>query len=385
MTRNLHACFPDCREEIICAFDDVLRLTGSEWKTFEAFPAMMEIVSRVSNRLFVGLPLCRNRDYLENNMKFTMNVIQSATRINLFPPFLRPVVGRLITRKNETFDIAMKHLGTIIEERLAKENELGPDWPGKPNDLISWLLFAAQGSDRNVPGLIRRILLVNMVAIETSSMAFVHALFNATIYPEDFLAMREEAERVVAQEGWTKTALNNMHKIDSFLRESQRLIGIVAMLRRVVAKEGFRLSNGTVLPYGSYLSVAARASQHDPANYTNADKFDGFRFAREREAQRTNEDLNKDVFKRRMTSTAPDHLAFGMGKHACPGRFFAATELKAMLAHLVINFDIKAEVEGVRPPNSEFAARTSPNSKGKVLFRKRQSKEVSGQCAEDRC
>lgn len=35
--------------------------------------------------------------------------------------------------------------------------------------------------------------------------------------------MREEAERAVEKEGWTKAALNNMHKIDSFLRESQRL------------------------------------------------------------------------------------------------------------------------------------------------------------------
>jgi hypothetical protein len=34
--------------------------------------------------------------------------------------------------------------------------------------------------------------------------------------------MREEAERVIGEEGWTKAALNNMTKIDSFLRESQR-------------------------------------------------------------------------------------------------------------------------------------------------------------------
>jgi hypothetical protein len=35
--------------------------------------------------------------------------------------------------------------------------------------------------------------------------------------------MREEAERVIAAEGWTKAALGKMHKIDSFLRESMRL------------------------------------------------------------------------------------------------------------------------------------------------------------------
>jgi hypothetical protein len=35
--------------------------------------------------------------------------------------------------------------------------------------------------------------------------------------------MREEAARVIKEEGWSKAALNKMHKIDSFLRESQRL------------------------------------------------------------------------------------------------------------------------------------------------------------------
>jgi hypothetical protein len=35
--------------------------------------------------------------------------------------------------------------------------------------------------------------------------------------------MREEAECVIAAQGWTKAALNDMHKIDSFLRESMRL------------------------------------------------------------------------------------------------------------------------------------------------------------------
>jgi hypothetical protein len=54
------------------------------------------------------------------------------------------------------------------------------------------------------------------------------------------------------------------------------------------------------------------------------------------------------------------------------GRFFAATELKAMMAHLVINYDVEAEVEGVRPADKVFDERISPNADGKVRFRKRQ-------------
>jgi hypothetical protein len=33
-----------------------------------------------------------------------------------------------------------------------------------------------------------------------------------------------------------------------------------------------------------------------------------------------------------------------------------------MLAHLVINHDVKAEVEGVRPPDMNFGTATTPSA-----------------------
>ncbi|KAF8197730.1 cytochrome P450 [Mycena galopus ATCC 62051] len=343
LTRNLHTRFPDVRDEIVCAFDDVLQLQGSEWKSLPMFPTMMDIVARVSNRLFVGLPLCRDKAYLENNIRHTVDIIRSGAIISFFPE-------------------ALKILGPILEERLAKESELGPDWPGKPNDLISWLLEIAKGEQRTPLDLTLRILGINMAAIHTSSM--------------HFLPMREEAERVIKEEGWTKAALNSMVKIDSFLRESQRLNsgGPLVMQRRVMSKNGFRFSDGTLLPYGAFLSVASRPVHFDASKYDNAATFDGFRFERERVEHMAHEPSvdNQDIFKRHMISVDADHLPFGTGKHACPGRFFAATELKAMLAHLVINYDVKAEVEGVRPPDMVFGTTISPNTEARVCFRKRQ-------------
>jgi cytochrome P450 len=61
------------------------------------------------------------------------------------------------------------------------------------------------------------------------------------------------------------------------------------------------------------------------------------------------------------------------GKHACPGRFFAGNELKAMMAHVLLNYDIRSEVEGVRPANLHLGQTTLPNPSAKVLFRKRRS------------
>ena len=54
-----------------------------------------------------------------------------------------------------------------------------------------------------------------------------------------------------------------------------------------------------------------------------------------------------------------------------PGRFFAANELKAMLAYIVVNYDLKIAGDGERPPNMYIAAIVVTSPKGEILFRKR--------------
>ena len=51
-------------------------------------------------------------------------------------------------------------------------------------------------------------------------------------------------------------------------------------------------------------------------------------------------------------SVPSDHfLAWGHGRHACPGRFFAAHLMKIMLAHVLVNYDIEAD--GPKPKGLE--------------------------------
>ncbi|KAJ7652562.1 cytochrome P450, partial [Mycena rosella] len=375
LTRNLGRCFPQVRDEIVHAFDEVLALNGNEWKRLHVLPSVMQVVARTSNRLFVGLPLCREQEYLELNINFTVAIIIRGQVISLLPKCLKPILGPLLSTRKSALRHALKFLGPIIEERLEAEREYQSDWPDRPNDLISWLLDIAQGEERKPPAIAVRILGTNMAAIHTSSMALTAALYDLTTYPEHILPMREEAERVVAEQGWSKASLGHMHKIDSFLRESQRHTGTspVAMVRKVVAQDGFTFSDGTTIPYGAFLGVPGTATHYDPDNYEDATTFDGFRFSRLREqhAIQDNHSEGSGIFNRHMVSTAQDHVAFGHGRHACPGRFFAATELKAMLAHMLINYDVKAEMEGVRPPDQFFGPARFPNSQGKILIRKR--------------
>ncbi|KAF8670477.1 hypothetical protein AX14_005850 [Amanita brunnescens Koide BX004] len=72
-----------------------------------------------------------------------------------------------------------------------------------------------------------------------------------------------------------------------------------------------------------------------------------------------------------MASLAPEYLAFGQGRHACPGRFFATSEVKTMLAHVLLNYDIKMPNGGGNPPELWFGVSSIPDPTAQLMFCKR--------------
>jgi hypothetical protein len=46
-------------------------------------------------------------------------------------------------------------------------------------------------------------------------------------------------------------------------------------------------------------------------------------------------------------------------------------EIKTMLVHLLLKYDMRTEIEGERPKDIIFAGQVIPNPKAKVLFRQR--------------
>lgn len=126
-------------------------------------------------------------------------------------------------------------------------------------------------------------------------------------------------------------------------------------------------SDGTYIPGGTIVAAVATSTHRDGQNYTDADVFDPFRFSRLREQE-------GEISKQHYVSTSPTNLGFGHGKHAwcvpivmrgapqaphgaiwlllAPARrFFAANELKIMMANLVLKYDVKFADEGRRPEN----------------------------------
>ncbi|GJE87319.1 cytochrome P450 [Phanerochaete sordida] len=386
LNKNLASILPDAIDEIAAAFKDELdaKLGDGEWTPLAVTDLFTRIICRVSNRSFVGLPLCRIPDYCTTVESFAQNVVLGGTFLNCFPDFLRPAVASVVNTTGGNLRKMMHYTGPVVDERKRLIEEHGEDYPGKPVDMLSWIIDNAPHNEHySTENLVRRVLTVNFVALHSTSLSFVHALYSLAARQQYIMPLREELEQHLGKEPatWTKDSFNPCWKLDSFLKESQRLngLGAFSLLRKTMRPYTFR--DGTWLPEGVIVTASQTASHTDSEHFTNADTFDGFRFfrARERAAQTEAveytqehlEDQGSEDWQYRLTSTSPHYLAFGGGRHVCPGRFYAALELKCMLSFLLLNYDVRMKDAGVRPPDVWIGPTSLPSSSAKVEFRRR--------------
>lgn len=136
---------------------------------------------------------------------------------------------------------------------------------------------------------------------------------------------------MIERYGWTKEAMGHLYKLDSFIRETQRLspgttgrsTGLYFAIHNAahpdpiieatprIALVDFRLSNGFVIPAGTRVSTHLSAMHLDPEIYENASEFDGFRYSRLRESNPQEATRHQAV-----NTTNMNYLSFGHGRHA---------------------------------------------------------------------
>ncbi|KAH6912145.1 cytochrome P450 [Coprinopsis sp. MPI-PUGE-AT-0042] len=367
LTRGFPSRFDDIKDEIAASFNDILP-AKDEWTSYPLLGTLIPIICRTTNRLFVGLPLCRNPEWIRINCTLTIHIFNAGNTLNKLPGLLRPIVGRWISFYDREAKIAQKHLAPLVDERMRKEEELGRKYEGRPNDMISWLMDTAPAKLKNLQDFTHRLIQINFAAIHTTSSTLSSILFDLAPRPEYIEPLREEAEEIINEFGWTKDAMGRMRKLDSFMRESSRYggIGVFSVIRQV--RKDFKFSNGTVVPKGFRLVVPSRPVHLDPDVYPDANTFKGFRFSDIRDGGDGAESL-----KHQMVHLEPNFLFFGYGRAACPGRFFAVNEVKAMLAYLLMNYDFRLADGAKDTPSPHWnGGGRSPNAFAKMEFRKRQ-------------
>ncbi|KAJ8072714.1 hypothetical protein PM082_016273 [Marasmius tenuissimus] len=236
----------------------------------------------------------------------------------------------------------------------------------------------------SIEDLAMRVLGVNFVAVHTTSAAITTSLHRLAANPHVADSLREEINHGVLGEegGWSKTAVVKMYYLlDSFLKESTRMdmIGPFGVSR--VALKDFKFSDGTAIPAGTKVAMAAHNIHH--TNVGNVFVSIWALIVSELNLV-TSGSLpvtgllpsisdKGDTLKNHMATPTWGWLRFGAGKHACSGRFFAVNELKILLSHIVLNYDVKFPDDNIAFPDPIVVGTAfMPNNRSKVLFRERQ-------------
>ena len=131
-----------------------------------------------------------------------------------------------------------------------------------------------------------------------------------------------------------------------------------------IATSHLTLSDGVKLPKGTHIAVAAAPIMMDASVVPDPNTFDPFRWYHKREDPT---ETNKHQF----AVTSKDYLHFGHGKFSCPGRFFAANEIKMLLSHLLLEYEFKYPEGKGRPKNMTADENIYPDPSARLLIRKR--------------
>lgn len=410
LARHLPELLPAIEEEVAVAVDAAFGIPGGAevdkdgWYSVTLWDAWLAMVPPITNLLLVGPEACRNESMLKAFVQFADSVVTNSFLLNMVPKLLHPIVGRLASIPNSRlWRRAHKQLEPLIKKRLhLLTSEEGRRSQVPINeDFLTWHIRTALAEGRmselDPEAITKRLLPVEFAAIHTTVLTgFFIVLDLLTSNPQrDFInGIREEvAAARTPGEPWSKPSLARLWRTDSAIRESQRFSHFATSLtkRKVVAPGGVtNKKEGWHVPYGSLLMLNLADTHRDPDLYSDPDTYDAFRYAHQRETieaevasgasssgnpAATGSEKAAEAMrglKLGMVTTSDQHLAFGHGRHACPGRFFVAHELKMIIAYLLANYDIKPLDE--KPKSLWIGQTIIPPLSVKVQVRRRSAR-----------
>ncbi|KAI1498348.1 cytochrome P450 [Biscogniauxia marginata] len=371
LTPALTRLNPTLAQEVQEALDLEMPPT-STWTEVDIHHVLLRVIAMASGRLFIGPELCRTEQYLDSSINYTMEVMEAQRAVQQMRPWLRPFLANSLPQ--------VKKLGQRIKEaedflyplvELRKQAASNPD-DEKPDDLLQWLLARQPSFPDEISQNIARVQLgLSFAAIHTTTLTATNAFYDIAALPKFAPELREETLAALAENDgvFTSNALQGMKKMDSFLKEVLRLhpATMAAFQRKVL--QPFTLSNGQVIPAGVTIEVPAVSVNSDSEIFADADRFDPLRFYRLRQSAKQSGSVEKAALNQ-FVSVSQDSLTFGYGRHACPGRFFAANEIKMIMANALLKFEFKnTDGSTERYPNIEFAHMSIPDMKRKLMYR----------------
>ncbi|UNI18312.1 hypothetical protein JDV02_004586 [Purpureocillium takamizusanense] len=410
LNRALETVCAGVNDELALALDTFFGVDADNWTEIDLLATMRMVVAQAGNRFIIGdspegLKLCRDQEFLRNNVAVFECFILNGGISGACPVLLRPLVGRMaawpIWRRMAKF---RRHIRLLYEERMRilRLQQQQDNNPGKatPRDFFQVMMqFAATYRTEDVndfENMAARLCAANFGAMHQTSIQATNLLLNILGSDPEFdtiAVLRDEVARVIGPGGspghadhtgssraWTKAKVAAMVHTDSAARETLRINAFAnrAIFRKVMV-DGLTTEDGISLPKGSFVSFFSQPPNTDSEYYEEPLKFDPFRFSRSMNGAAGGDAANNkdpsagEAGGPKYVSTSERYLSFGHGKHACPGRFLVDFELKMMVACILTRYDIKlpAAYQGRRPRGRWVAEAHLPPHGARIMVKRR--------------
>ncbi|EXU98876.1 cytochrome P450 [Metarhizium robertsii] len=330
----------------------------SGWSAVPCFPLAIKVIARLTTYSLFGEPLCRDVEFLDMCCRFGDAIPRDALILRSWPAWARPSVAKLLAAPR-----LVRKLQGILYAEIQQRRSTREKNPMK--DLLDFTIDWVDQRGEEYDDWHITDMMTNTIfaALHTSSQLVVHTIFELATRPEYADPLREEIKQCFELHGeGTKKALDSMYKVDSFIKETQRMNPLDASALARLALRDYTFSNGLHIPKGSAIFTPNAPLFQDERFYPDPQRFDGFRFSKMRNDP-------KLVSSCDLTSTNERSMHFGIGRHACPGRFMVSDEVKLAMVHLLQNFDFCVENFGPRPKNMPFGKFILPDMSAKVWLR----------------
>ncbi|CAG8621786.1 8047_t:CDS:10, partial [Diversispora eburnea] len=299
------------------------------------------VIARPIADILVGQEISKNEDVIKAFADFTkdfvsilrippiLSFIHPKVHVQLITLPLRfgwnPILKHVITLK--------KHLKPVLEKRLNDKGILGDKYE-PPMDIIEYLLNDPEYgtkvlTDDYLNKICEFVYIIVVVSIHTTARHLTFALYDFAGRPELWDDIYEEQERIDKECNGELSPqhINEMVKLDSFVRESLRTVGSALTVVPHKCLESYTLKNGMTIPKGRIVRTYLMDIHYNTTAYGPEPRSFLPYHGLENKFSASKIDRN--------------YFVFGSGKHACPGRFFAVNEIKIGMHKLILNYQIK--------------------------------------------
>ncbi|KAI1424628.1 cytochrome P450 [Xylaria sp. FL1777] len=331
------------------AFDQVLG-PCPEWKSVRLYGTIQQLVTLTNVPALVGLELgtdprwLRGLDMLIYSLMFALFVIGPVPRV------FRPIAKFIAFGPNWWVYWRLKRVAhpTVVRDlgRYSKRensHEEAPELSSKDEFRVgSRLALRYKTEDCTADRLAHDLIATMFESLMPMIRTLCLIISELVLRPELADELRAELRANLSDGQLPMSQLNELSKMDSFMREAIRtnFHSYMIVFRRVM--KPVKLSAGPEVPAGALICVDAYNMVQSQTQWEDPVKFDPKRFLKMRQkpgSERLHQFASLD-------SNMP---TWGGGPQACPGRVFATNSMKVLLAHLLLNYDIKLPSGASKP------------------------------------